>query len=49
LLFRRWHGGTQDSDLILGRFAEAYVAHFDKASLERFEALLDCADADLFD
>jgi len=41
LLFRSWHRGTRESDLILGRFADA--------QLDYYEALLDCADADIFD
>ena len=49
LLFRSWHRGTQETDLILGSFAEISLAAFDTAQLDRFEALLDCADADLFD
>jgi antitoxin CptB len=49
LLFRCWHRGTQEGDLIFGRFAEAYLADFDIAQLERFEALLDCTDPDLYD
>ena len=49
LLFRSWHRGTQESDLILGRFAEARLADLDSAQLERLEALLDCSDPDLFD
>ena len=49
LLFRCWNRGTQESDLILGSFAEASVAGFDSVQLNRFEALLDCANADLFD
>jgi antitoxin CptB len=49
ILFRCWHWGTQEGDLILGRFAEAYLADFDLAQLERFEALLDCTDPDLYD
>lgn len=49
LLFRSWHRGTRESDLILGRFAEAHLAQFDEAQLDRYEALLDCPDADLFD
>lgn len=49
LLFRSWHRGTRESDLILGRFADAHLAWFDEARLDRFEALLDCADADIFD
>jgi antitoxin CptB len=49
LLFRSWHRGTRESDLILGRFAEAYVAGFDAGQLDRYEELLECNDADLFD
>jgi antitoxin CptB len=49
LLFRSWHRGTQESDLLLGSFAETFLTSFDSAQLERFEALLDCDDADLFD
>ena len=49
LLFRSWHRGTRESDLILGRFADAHLAGFTEAQLDRYEALLDCADADIFD
>jgi antitoxin CptB len=49
LLFRSWHRGTRESDLILGRFAQAHLAGFDDAQLDRFEALLECDDGDLFD
>ena len=49
LLFRSWHRGTRESDLILGRFAEAHLAGFDAAQLGRYEALLECSDAEIFD
>jgi len=49
LLFRSWHRGTREADLILGSFAEANLAAFDEGSLDRYEALLECLDADLFD
>lgn len=49
LLFRSWHRGTQENDLILGAFAETALAHFNYSQLDRFEALLDCPDTDLFD
>ena len=35
--------------MILGRFADAYLTGFDEAQLDRYEALLDCSDADIFD
>ena len=49
LLFRSSHRGTQENDLILGRFAEASLAEFGTAQLDQFEALLDCTDPELFD
>jgi antitoxin CptB len=47
LLFRCWHRGTLESDLLLGSFADACLAYFDNTQLERLEALLDCPDPDL--
>jgi len=49
LLFRSWHRGTREADLILGSFAEANLGRFDEGRLDRYEALLECPDADLFD
>src|SRR5216684_1216689 len=49
LLFRSWHRGTREADLILGSFAEANLASFDETGLNNFETLLDVPDADLFD
>lgn len=49
LLFRSWHRGTREADLILGSFAEANLRGFDAARLDEYEALLECPDADLFD
>ena len=49
LLFRSWHRGTREVDLLLGSFAEANLAGFDETGLNNFETLLDVPDADLFD
>lgn len=49
LLFRSWHRGTREADLILGSFAEAHLAGFDAARLEQYEVLLECSDGELFD
>jgi antitoxin CptB len=49
LLFRSWNRGTQESDLILGSFAETSLPKFDDNQLDLLEALLDCSDPDLFD
>lgn len=49
LLLRAWRRGTREADLILGSFAELHLAGFDAARLDAFEALLDVADAELFE
>lgn len=49
LLFRCWHRGTQESDLLLGSFVDTCVAELDEGQLGRFEVLLDCSDPDLFE
>lgn len=49
LLFRAWHRGTRESDLLLGRFAEAHVPGMDDAQLNLFAALLNEQDPDIYD
>lgn len=49
LHYRSWHRGTREADLLLGSFADAHLAGLDEAQLDRYEALLECADADVFD
>ena len=49
LLFRSWHRGTREIDLLLGSFAERHLARLNDAQLDRYEALLEHNDADLFD
>jgi antitoxin CptB len=49
LIFRSWHRGTQESDLLLGSFADSCLARLDNNQLQRFETLLDCSDPDLFE
>lgn len=47
-LFRAWHRGTREMDLLLGRFADAEIAALDDADLDAFEALMEVPDKDLF-
>ena len=47
LLFRSWHRGTREADLIMGRFADAHLATFSNAELDQFEHLLDALETDL--
>jgi antitoxin CptB len=49
LRYRAWHRGTREMDLILGPFADARLEAMSEAELDRFEALLDEMDTDLFD
>ena len=49
LLYQSSHRGTKESDLLLGAFAEVHLAGFSAAQLDRYEALLEENDGDLFD
>lgn len=48
LLYVSRHRGMQETDILLGRFAEAYLLRLNEVQLDRFEALLDQGDNDLF-
>jgi antitoxin CptB len=48
LLFRCWHRGTREMDLILGRFADVEIANLSDDELAQFEYLMDVPDPDLY-
>ncbi|MFG1419643.1 succinate dehydrogenase assembly factor 2 [Xanthobacter sp. V0B-10] len=48
LLYRAWHRGMREMDLIMGKFADAEIASFSDAELDDFEALIDAQDHDMF-
>src|SRR5689334_12070099 len=48
LLFRCWHRGTREMDLILGRFADAEIANLAEEELGQLERLIDVPDPDLY-
>ncbi|MGX9392948.1 FAD assembly factor SdhE [Nitrobacteraceae bacterium UC4446_H13] len=48
LLYRCWHRGTREMDLILGRFADAHVGALDDAGLDELERLIATSDPDLY-
>src|SRR4051812_21343738 len=48
LLFRCWHRGTREMDLILGRFADASIAELSDAELAQLERLIEVPDPDLY-
>ena len=48
LLFRCWHRGTREMDLILGRFADAKIAELSDIELRELERLIEVPDVDLY-
>ena len=48
LLFRCWHRGTREMDLILGRFADAEIASLTDVELTQLEHLIEVPDPDLY-
>ncbi|MCH7539595.1 MAG: succinate dehydrogenase assembly factor 2 [Proteobacteria bacterium] len=48
LLFRSWHRGTREMDLLLGNFARRHLESFTEDQLDRFEALIELGDPELF-
>jgi antitoxin CptB len=48
LLFRCWHRGTREMDLILGRFADAEIATLSNDELAQLEHLIEVPDPDLY-
>jgi antitoxin CptB len=48
LLFRCWHRGTREMDLILGRFADAEIAGLSDEELFQLEHLIEVPDPDLY-
>lgn len=48
VLFRSWHRGTREMDLIMGRFADVHIGAFTEAELDEFERLIEVPDRDLF-
>jgi antitoxin CptB len=48
LLFRCWHRGTREMDLILGRFADAEISGLRDDELAELERLIEVPDPDLY-
>ena len=47
LLFRAWHRGMREVDLITGRFADAHIGTLSEAEVDDFERLMDVPEPDL--
>ena len=48
LLYRSWHRGTREMDLIMGRFADASIANMSDADLDDYERLMEATDPELY-
>ena len=48
LLFRSWHRGIREMDLVLGRFADAQIATLSDADLDEYETWLEVPDQQIF-
>ena len=44
LLFRAWHRGIREMDLIMGRFADSAINELAEADLAEFERLMELQD-----
>jgi antitoxin CptB len=47
-LYRAWHRGIREMDLIMGRFADAEIAAMSEDDLAAFEGLIEVPDRDLY-
>jgi len=48
LLFRAWRRGVREMDLIVGRFADAYIERLDEPALDDFERLIEVPNNELY-
>lgn len=47
-VFRSWHRGTKEMDLILGNYAKKNIETLSDDELSAYEALLDLQDLDIY-
>lgn len=48
IMFRSWHRGMREMDLILGRFVNAEIDRLSKSEIDDYELLLEAQDRDVF-
>jgi antitoxin CptB len=48
LLYRVWHRGTREMDLIMGRFADATLSELTEAEIAELERLSEVPDPELY-
>ena len=48
ILYRAWHRGTKEMDLVLGAYADARIAMLDDAGLDQLEHLMTVTDPNAY-
>ena len=48
ILFRAWHRGIKEMDLIMGRFADARLEQLSSPQLDELELLMEVPDQQLY-
>jgi len=48
LLYRAWHRGTREMDLLMGRFADAAIGDLTDAEITELERLAEVPDPELY-
>lgn len=48
ILFRAWHRGTREMDLIMGRWTESVIDTLSDAEMDTLEVLIEQTDRELF-
>ena len=47
ILYRSWHRGMREMDLIMGRFSDAHIAELTDAELDEYERLMELRDQEV--
>ena len=48
MLFRAWHRGIKEMDIVLGTFADAHLPTMGDEDLDAFERIMNIPDRELF-
>jgi len=48
LIYRSWHRGTKELDLILGNFISENIQNLSNIEIKNYEILLNCEDPDIY-
>ncbi|WP_297323202.1 succinate dehydrogenase assembly factor 2 [uncultured Bartonella sp.] len=47
LVFRAWHRGIREVDLVFGQYVDAHITEFDDKTMEELEYIMSFEDRDL--